>query len=281
MTRAQKSNLTGLGFIAPACLLFILFSLIPLIKGISLSMYKADAFGSEFVGLSNFKEMFASRLFWKGFRHTLVFTGISVPIFTSIPLFVSILAARTTRAFQYYIRFAFYIPEIAAGVVIVAVWKWIFHPINGILNYILGTNIAWLGQNPYAMTAIEIMLVTSAFGMAVMFFMARLLSIDKEIYDAAKIDGAKWYHEIRYITLPLIMPMIAFIVITRTIGYLQTWEYPYMMSGGGPNNGTTTMALQMYQNGVLVGRWGYAAAIGMFLLLITLTLAIIQRRIFR
>ena len=281
MTRDQKSNLMGWALICPAVLLFIMFSLIPIIKGISLSLYDADAFGKEFVGLANFKEMFQSRLFWKGFRHTLIFTGVTVPFIAIVPLFVSILAVRTIRVFQYYIRFAFYLPEIAAGVAIVAVWKWIFHPTNGIMNVILKSKIAWFGQNPYSMTAIEIMLIFSGFGIAVMFYMARLLSIDKELYDAAKIDGCKWYQEIRYITVPIVLPMVAFITIIKTIGYLQTWEYPWMMTQGGPNNGTTTIALQIYVNAAHLGRLGYAAAIGVFLLIVTLALAIIQRRLFR
>ena len=240
-----------------------------------------NVFGKKFVGLDNFREMFSSHLFWKGFRNTLLFTGITTPIITIVPLLISALAVRTIRSFQYGVRFAFYIPEIAAGVVIVGVWKWIFDPMHGLANSIFKTNIGWLGQNPYAMVAIEAMLIWGGFGMAIMFYMARLLAIDKEIYDAAKIDGAKWYHEIRYISVPLVMPMVAFVAITRTIGYLQTWEYPWMMTGGGPNNGTTTIALQMYKNTALLGRWGYAAAIGVFLLVVTLTIAIIQRRIFR
>ena len=281
MTRDQKSNFVGWGFIFPALLLFLTFSLFPIFKGISLSLYKADVFEKEYIGLDNYREMFESRIFWKGFRNTLFFTGVTTPFIAIIPLFVSIMAVRTIRAYQYYIRFAFYIPEIASGVIIVAVWKWMFHPTNGIINQLIGKAIPWFGQNPYSITAIEIMLIFSGFGTAVMFYMARLLSIDKEIYEAARIDGAKWYQEIRYISVPLVMPMIAFVTITRTIGYLQTWEYPWMMAGGGPNNGTTTIALQMYKNAALLGKWGYAAAIGMFLLVVTLILAIIQRRIFR
>ena len=111
--------------------------------------------------------------------------------------------------------------------------------------------------------------------------MAKLGSIDSSLYEAARIDGASWWQEARYISIPLVMPMILFINIIKTVGYLQTWIYPNIMAGGGPNNSTSTVALQMYQNAALYGRWGYAAAIGMFLLLITLIFALIQRRLLR
>lgn len=266
--------------VSPALLLFLLFSIYPLFYGVVLSFYDASVFGKYFIGLSNYREILGDWRFWKGIGNAVKFALISIPIEVFLPLMIGALASRMSRTFQFTVRFAFYVPNLAGGVITVAVWQWIFHP-SGILNRLLGTDIAWLAQNPYAFYAITIMMLSSVMGMSIIIYMAAFGAINKDLYDAAKLDGCGEWRELIHVTIPQILPIIAYIAITRTIGVLQIWQLPFLMTGGGPNYGTTTITLQIYQHGFLSQRWGMASALGMFLLLITMTVAVAQKYLLR
>jgi len=271
----------GLAMVSPALLLFLLFSVYPLISGVILSFYDASVFGKAFIGWGNYREIFTNQRFWKGFVNVLKFTAISIPVEIFLPLFIGALAVRLSKALQFTVRFAFYIPNLAAGVVIASVWKWIFHPSRGILNWLLGIDIAWLAENPYAFYAITIMMLSSVMGMTVIIYMAAFSAINKDLYEAAKLDGCGEWGELIHVTIPQILPIMMFIAITRTIGVLQIWQLPFLMTGGGPNYGTTTITLQIYQNGFQFQRWGYASALGVVLLVLTLIFSVTQKYLFR
>ena len=276
-----REKITGLLMVSPALFLFCLFTVYPLFSGLALSLHEASAFGKSFIGFANYREMFSNPRFWKGVLNTLKFTAICIPIEVVFPLVVGALASRMSRAFQFGVRFAFYVPTIAAGVVIAAVWKWIFHPTAGVLNWALGTEIAWLATNPYTFIAIIIMLLSSVMGMTIIIYMAAFGGIKKDLYEAARLDGCNAAQELYHITIPQMLPVIAFIAITRTIGLLQIWQLPFLMTGGGPNYGTTTITLQLYQNGFHFQRLGYASAMGVVLLFITMVFSITQKYLFR
>lgn len=271
----------GLAMVSPALLLFLVFSIYPLFSGLFLSLFDASVFGKTFIGFQNYREIFSNERFWKGLINVVKFTVISIPVEVFVPLFIGALASRMSRAFQFTVRFAFYIPNLAAGVVTAAVWQWIFHPSRGLLNGLLGTDIAWLAQNPYAFYAITIMMLSSVMGMTIIIYMAAFGAINKDLYDAARLDGCSEWGEIVHVTIPQILPIIAYVAITRTIGVIQIWQLPFLMTGGGPNYGTTTITLQIYQNGFLFQRWGYASALGMVLMMITLVVAVGQKYLLR
>jgi len=267
--------------VSPAILLFGLFTVYPLLSGVVLSFQEASVFGKAFIGLANYREMLHSERFWKGISNTLKFTAIAVPVEIILPLIVGTLASKMSRAFQFGVRFAFYIPTMTSGVIIAAVWKWIFHPTDGILNWLLGTDVAWLATNPHAFISLTIMLLSGVMGMTIIIYMAAFGGINKDLYDAAKLDGCSGFQEMVHVTVPQILPIIGYIAITRTIGVLQIWQLPFLMTGGGPNYGTTTLTLQVYQNGFHFQRWGYASALGMVLLFITMIFSISQKYLFR
>jgi len=281
MRRKTRARLWGLAFIAPALCFYFLFSVYPFTKGISLAFFRASVFGSEFSGLANYREMFSEPLFWGAVKNTLMFTIITVPAVTVIPFVIAVMAARLSTAYQHFIRFAFYVPMLSAGVIISAFWKYFFHPSHGLFNKLLGTRIAWLGSNPEAFWSIETILIFSALGIPIILYMAKILGIPQEIIDSAKIDGCGETRVAWHVTFPLMLPIIAFIAITRTIGYLQTWMMPFLLTGGGPNHGTETVVLQIYQHAIVRGRWGYGAAMGVLLMAVTVSIALIQRRVLR
>lgn len=279
--RLSRAKWLGLGMVSPALAFFLLFNIYPLLSGVVLSFQDASIFGVQFIGLQNYRELFASERFWKGLLNALRFTAISIPIEVILPLLIGGLASRMSKAFQFTVRFAFYVPSLAGGVITVAVWQWIYHPSRGLLNHILGTDIAWLATNPYAFYALTLMMLCSVMGTTIIIYMAAFGAINKELYDAAKLDGCGEWGEMIHVTVPQILPIIAYIAITRTIGVLQIWQLPFLMTGGGPNYGTTTITLQMYQNGFLFQRWGYASALGMVLLFVTMIVAVSQKYLLR
>ena len=277
--RRKRNAIWGAAFVGPSLLFFAVFSVYPIIKAITLSFSRANVFGSEFIGLGHFAEFLASPLFWLGVKNTLLFTAYTVPVAAIVPLVLALIVARSGEKFHNFLRFAFYIPELSAGVIIAALWKWIFHPTKGLLNAVLGTRIAWLGSNPYAFYSIEAVMLTTLISMPFILYLARIITIDDSIFEAAMIDGCGWIRASRHITIPLTMPIMGFVVIIKTIGVLQVWQLPFIYTGGGPNYGTTTVVLQIYQN-LTFGRWGYASAMGLFLLIVTAGLAVLQKKVF-
>jgi len=279
MRRKTRARLWGLAFIAPALCFYLLFSVYPFFKGISLAFFRASVFGSEFTGLTNYRDMFAEPLFFRAVKNTLMFTVITAPAVTFVPFVIAVMASRLSSSYQHFIRFAFYIPMFSAGVIISSFWKWVFHPSSGFLNKLLNIQVAWLGTNPTAFWSIETILIFSAFGIPIILYMAKILGIPQELIDSARIDGCSETRVAWHVTFPLMLPIVAFVAITRTIGYLQTWMMPYLLTGGGPNHGTETVVLQIYQHAIIRGRWGYGAAMGVLLMLVTVSIALIQRRV--
>ena len=268
-------------YLVPALAFFLVFSVYPFFSGVALAFQDANVFVTRFVGLDNFREIIQSPLFWKGFYNTLRFTLWSTIPIVIIPFMISVFAASLSIRYQYFIRFAFFVPMFSGGIITMGFWKWFFHPRVGLANAILGTKIAWLGQNPYAFYACELVLISTMLGMPIIMYLSRLLNVDRQMYEAARIDGAGELRIALHLTLPELMPLVIFILITRTVGFLQVWQVPYTLTGGGPVYGTTTMVLQAYEATVIAGRWGYASAISMVLLILTGFIMIIQRRLLR
>ena len=278
--RRKRSAKWGAAFVTPSLLFFAVFSAYPIIKGITLSFSQASVFGSQFIGFDNFAEFLSDPLFWRGVKNALLFTAYTVPFTALFPLFLALIVARSGEQLHNFLRFAFYIPGLSAGVIIAALWKWLFHPTKGFLNAALGTKIAWLGSNPYAFYSIEAVMLSTAISLPFILYLGRIIMIDNAIFEAALIDGCGWIRASWYISLPLTMPIVGFVVIVTTIGTLQVWQLPFIYTGGGPNYGTTTVVLQIYQN-LMFGRWGYASAMGLFLLIVTAGLTVLQKKVFK
>lgn len=281
LSRKQHDKLVGVGFLTPLLLSFLTFAVYPLASGIVLSFFKTSGLHSSFVGLSNYKAFLGDPVFWKGVKNTLLFTALTVPVVSILPFLIAASGLGTSKRYQYFLRFAFYVPQLSSGIVIFSLWKYLFHPTQGLINAVLGTHIAWLGANPWAFIACEIVLLASDFGAPIILYLAKLLSIDDSLLDASRLDGCSWSDTARYVIFPLTMPVVGYVAITTTIATLQIWMIPYVLTGGGPNDGTTTIVLQVYQQAIGNGRWGYASAIALFLLVIALVFSFLQRGLLR
>ena len=172
-----------------------------------------------------------------------------------------------------FFRALYFMPYITAMVAVAMVWRWIFATRFGVLNYFLITFLhiadppAWLADKYWALPALAIVAIWKQMGFQMLIFLAGLQGVPRNLYEAASIDGAGSWRQFRNITLPLLAPITFFVFIITVIDAFKTFEVTYTMTGGGPNNASTTLAYYIYQNAFTFGRMGFASAIAMFLML--------------
>ena len=280
----KNKYLPGTLFLLPALILFCIFSIYPILSAVSLSFYDAEIRYKEFIGFDNFKRLVKNEIFWKGVFNTLKYILFIVPPVVIFPFGVAVLSYKFKKGWQIFFRFAFYMPALAAGVIISIVWRWIFNPVSGIANQLLAMAgldaIMWLGSTPWSMISICIVVITSGMGVNVLLYMASLASIPKEYYDAAKIDGCRPIQETLFITIPMMMPIIGFIFIKQAIGISQIFQNILILTNGGPYYASTSMVYQLYHHAFVSGKYGLAAAESMMLLLLVAVLSLGQARFF-
>jgi multiple sugar transport system permease protein len=185
--------------------------------------------------------------------------------------------------FKGFFRVVFFLPVMTALVAVAVVWRDIYHPRYGLLNYgldLLGLQpVDWLGDPLWAMPALILMAVWKNFGYNMIILIAGLQSIPDVIYDAARIDGAGRFQQFRYVTLPMLAPTFLFVGLLTMIGSFQLFAEPYVMTQGGPSNATLSVVLLMYEQGFRWWNLGYAAAIAFMLFAIILAATLLQLRL--
>ncbi len=276
----KKDNIIAYLFLLPALFFFITFSAYPIIRSIQLSFYDANIMSMEFIGFKNYIAIFQNERILKAFINTFKFTAFIVPIVTIIPLIIAVIGYRMGKVLQSIIRFAYYIPVLTAGPIVIMIYLWILHP-TGILNQFLGRQILWLGSNPEAFFAISMIMISVDLGMTIIIYSAAMTTIDIELYDAAKLDGCNGIQEDWYITVPMIFPTVGFIFFIKIVGISQIFLFPMLLTGGGPNYGTNTAILEVYLQAFQYGKYGFASAIGVIFAVVIGTVALIQRKFFK
>jgi multiple sugar transport system permease protein len=192
--------------------------------------------------------------------------------------------ARLAR-FKGFFRTIYFAPFVTTLVAVAIVWRYLYHPTYGLLNYALGGlgigPVDWLGSTRWAMPAIIVMAVWKSFGYNMLILIAGLQAIPDELYEAAVLDGAGAWRRFRHVTLPMLAPTMVFVGLVTMIGYFQVFAEPYVMTQGGPLRSTTTMVLLMYEEGFRWWRMGYAAAIAFVLFVLILAAMLVQRALRR
>jgi len=281
--KKTKQIFIGLAMLSPALLILLLFTVIPTIEGVLLAFFKANARVRRFVGLNNFIYLIKDDIFWKAMKNTLCYVGFCVPLMVLIPFYIAVVASKMKKSWQGYIRFAFYVPLISAGMITSMVWDWIFNARHGLLNYLIGLigiePVIWLGTIPAAFFAVCIVLITSSMGMNLILYMSALSAIDKNIFEAAGIDGCSEAQKTYYILFPLMLPIIAFVTIMQTIGVALIWEIIFVLTSGGPYYATTSLVFQIFIRAFQSGKYGLAAAESIIVLTIIMCLALLQKRV--
>src|SRR4051812_24338550 len=286
-----RRDLTGWAFALPFVVIFAVFLAGPVVASMLLSLTDfglrdlRNPLGVDFVGLQNYAALMADARFWTALFNTAYFVVIGVPLTIVLGLAAALALDRGIDKFRTLFRVGYYLPVVTSIVAIAVVWRFVLNPDLGLVNMVLaqvgidGPN--WLGNPALAMPSIIAMAAWRNLGFAMIVFIAGLQGIPRVLYEAAAIDGASRWASFRHVTLPLLRPTILFIVVITTIGYLQLFEEPFVMTGGGPLDRTLSVSMYMYQQGFTFFHQGYAAAIAWVLFLIVAVVAFVQFRVLR
>lgn len=276
-------------FIAPTLLLLILFSLAPIVVALVISFTDMNLGGLanlssvEFVGFANYANVLSDPVFLKAIYNTLFYVVIGVPLVILFSLGVALLInLGTSRIFKAF-RVVYYLPSVTNIVAVAVVWSYLYNPSLGLFNYVLGSlglpDVPWLTEPTVAKLSLILLALWKAIGLNMIIFIAALQGIPKSYYEAAQLDGASTWQQVRHITIPMLRFAIFFVSVTTMIGWLQFFEEPFVMTEGGPLDGTLSVALFIYQNGFKFNDFGYAAA-GSFVLFVSIIIVtIIQMRL--
>lgn len=277
----RSDAIWGYLFILPAILLFLAFTAYPLVSAFLISFQKYRPMGSEFVGLANFKGTFDSDLFWKAIWNTVIYTVGSVPVSLIVSFSLATLMSPLRRWAQTFFKAAYYLPVLASGVTLSIVWLWIFNPLEGgLANRMLAAfgveTQNWLGSSKTAMLSLLIMTWLGNHGKNIIIYSAAIMGIDESLFEAADIEGASYWTKVRRIIIPLLKPTTLFLLVTGIISSFQVFQTAYLMTGGGPNNATTTIGFLIFRNAFTYFDFGAACAQALVLTAVIVTLTAIQ-----
>lgn len=273
----------GFLYIAPLILGIAAFQLFPIFVSIYMSFTQWDGIAPpEFVGVGNYTEMFTGDpLFIETLRNTIVFTLLAIPLTTVLGFLLALLCNRKLRGISL-LRAAYFAPYITNVVAIGYIWYWIYNPERGLINGLLsGIGIdgpAWLSSSTWALPAVVIVSVWQGAGYPMVIFLAGLQAIPKDLYEAAEIDGASWWNQVRRITLPLLTPSLFFVLVTQFITSFQVFGVIYIMTQGGPGHSTSVYIYYLYQTAFSFGKLGYASAMAWVLFVILAIVTYVQWR---
>ena len=273
------------GFLAPALLSLFFFFLLPVLAAFGLSFTDFDIYGigdagtARWVGWRNYAAIFENAVFWQALRNTAYFVIVGGPLTVAVSLGAALLLSNKLVRFKGLFRTIFFAPVVTTLVAVAVVFRYLYHPRAGLLNYVLGTHIDWLGDPRWAMPALILLAVWKNFGYNMIIFIAGLQNVPAELYEAARIDGAGTWQQFRYVTLPALAPTFLFVGILTMIGYFQFFAEPYVMTDGGPLGSTLSLVLLMYREGFKWWNIGYAAALAFVFFALVLAITLVQLRV--
>jgi ABC-type sugar transport system permease subunit len=290
-TRRWREDQTGWAFAAPFVVLFGIFLAFPILASFALSFTSfglrdlANPIGTTFVGLRNYIDVLGDSTFWTSLFNTAYFVVVGVPLTLGVGLLIANALNRGVTRFRVAFRVGYYLPVITSIVAIAVVWRFLLNPDVGLVNMLLaGIGIkgpAWLADPVFAMPSIIAMAVWRNLGFAMVVFLAGLQAIPASLYEAAAIDGAGRWQAFRFVTIPMLRPTILFMTVITTIGYLQLFEEPFVMTDGGPLDKTLSVTMYMYRQGFKFFEQGYASAIAYILFVIVAIVAFLQFKFLR
>jgi ABC-type sugar transport system permease subunit len=271
-------------FIAPALIGFILFAVYPTLRGIYFSFTDYRILSpARWIGIANFQQMFADSTFWHSLGTTIYFVVISVIIGILLSLLTAVVLHRLTKSTV--IRGLVILPFLISGVVAAVVWSWLLDPQLGIVNVVIndltGHRIEFLGSGALAIPTVAMISVWKSMGYNAILIFAGLQTIPGEVYEAARLDGASESKMFRYITLPLLRPILSMVVILTVIGSFQVFDIVQVATQGGPANASNVLQMYIYDSAFSQYNFGYASAMSLALFAMLIVITFIQLRVSR
>jgi multiple sugar transport system permease protein len=291
--RCRREGRAGLAFIAPALALIAVFFVGPVVTGFALAVTDFDIYGIgnpstvRFIALANFATLLHDPVFWRALTNTFYFVLVGGPLSVAVSLAAALLLNSRLVRFKGLFRTVYFAPVVTTLVAVAVVWRYLYHPRFGLLNQLLALvgvgPVNWLGDPRWAMLAIILMSVWKNFGYNMIIFVAGLQSIPTTLYEAARVDGAGAWQQLRHITLPALRPMLVFVGVITMISSFQLFTEPYVMTGGtgGPLNATLSLVMYMYKQGFRWWNMGFGASVALVLFLIILVGTLLQLRLQR
>ena len=280
-----KSTLENYTFVLPAVAIFVIFYIIPFIWVFQLGMYDWDGImpTRTFVGLDNFKEIVVDKIWWQSMGNAGYITLIALTLQNALAFLLALACNREIRARNFY-RLIFFIPPVLSEVVVGLVWQWILDGNYGLLNtwliHLGFPNLVrnWLSDPKTALTTVAIVHCWKGFGWGFLIFLAGLQTIPRELYEAARVDGAGAWQSFRKITIPLMVPVTVVVAILTVLGTMQAFVLIIAMTGGGPAYHTQVPVLRILASMRGSSRFGYACAQGISFGIILVIISFIQYR---
>ena len=267
-------------FLLPAILVLLVFFFIPFFQTIGLSFfdYSSSLYNPTFNGVDNYIKLFKEPIFYKVMFNTFMYLLIAVPFLVIFPLFIAILINQKIRGVTLY-KILIYFPVIISIVVAAIAFKWLYAN-EGILNYLLSffniQPISWLVDTKWALFSVALVTIWKGIGYYMMIYLASLMSVPQDLYEAADIDGANFLQKHLTVTIPHIMPTIALVTTISTISAMKVFAEIYVMTKGGPLNSSKTIVYYIYERAFENLDLGYASAMAVVLLVIVMLFSLIN-----
>ena len=279
----RQETIASYLFLLPSLIFFLGFVIYPMILCVVTSfldstMNRADVF----VGLANYKELFADKIFLGALKNTFIIVIVSVPVTCAFSLWVSSAIVDLPEWATSLFRCVFYLPVVTGSVAVTVVWKWMYNNYYGIFNYLgktlglIDKNINWLGDERFALGCIILILLTTSVGQPIVLYVSALGNVDQSIVEAAEVDGATDFQCFWKIKWPAIMPTTLYILVITTINSFQCFALIQLLTSGGPNHSTDTIMYYIYYTAFKLYRYGYGNAMGVVLAIIIAILSAIQ-----
>ncbi|RDU25024.1 carbohydrate ABC transporter permease [Anaerosacchariphilus polymeriproducens] len=262
---------------------FIVFLIIPIGTAFVGSFHEWNPLSGTFrlLGLDNYRKIFTDNLFWKSLSNTIVFSFVVIIFRVGFGLAIALAIYSKMIKHKSFFRMLYYMPVVTPMVAVAYVWKFMYHPQIGTMNQIFGLNVNWLMNSKMALPAIMLMTIWKDFGYAVVMFMAGLYSLPKDAMEAADVDGASPWQKFRYITIPLLKPMILFVVITSIIAYIQAYVQVLILTEGGPGTSTFLSSYIIFDEAFVKYNFGFASAMSFIMFVVTAVLTWLSFRVTR
>ena len=282
--RRRQGFQHGAWFVAPFLVLFALFVIWPLLRGVYLSFTDANISGdaTSFIGLDNYREALDDPLVWDSLGHSAYFTLLVVPCITVLAFLLAMLAHHIERG-KWLWRLCFFAPFLLPSTVAANLWQWLFNPGTGMINHVLGIETAWLTDTSYAMLAVVVCTLWWTVGFSFLLYLAALQGIPAHLYEAAKLDGANAWHRMVHITLPMLRNITGLVLALQILASLQVFDQAVVMMDflPGPEGSTRTFVQYTLEEGFTSYRVGYASAISVIFFVIIAAVALARMWLLR
>jgi multiple sugar transport system permease protein len=278
-------------FVGPAMLAIAVFFVVPVAAALAMSFTDFDIYALaslsnvRFIGLDNYTRLLTTPLFWQALANTMIFVVVGVPLSIAASLGAALLLNSPLARFKGFFRTALFAPVVTTLVAVAVVWRYLLHTRYGLINHALDAMglgpIDWLGDPHWAMPAIVLLSVWKNFGYNMIILLAGLQAIPKDLYEAAEIEGATAWQQLRFITVPSLTPMLLMVSILTMAGHFQLFAEPYVMTQGGPAQRTVTVLYFMYEEGFKWWSLGSASAVAFVLFVFMFAFTLLQMQVSR